>query len=60
MLRTKGSQPPSGGCVLKQAFASNAKRYGIQPPSGGCVLKLYPISSVILVTVVSRLRAAVC
>ena len=32
-------QPPSGGCVLKRAFAATAEGACCQPPSGGCVLK---------------------
>ena len=33
------TQPPSGGCVLKQRqYVKNVERNG-QPPSGGCVLK---------------------
>ena len=35
-------QPPSGGCVLKQAAAECADIERRQPPSGGCVLKLIP------------------
>ena len=37
--KTDGTQPPSGGCVLKR---ENMDKYGFgrsQPPSGGCVLK---------------------
>ena len=34
-----GSQPPSGGCVLKQCRPVPPNRGGTQPPSGGCVLK---------------------
>ncbi len=33
------TQPPSGGCVLKQAIEEKALNEQIQPPSGGCVLK---------------------
>ena len=33
------SQPPSGGCVLKQVLHENTLKNGSQPPSGGCVLK---------------------
>ena len=33
-------QPPSGGCVLKQALGAEYKISLDQPPSGGCVLKL--------------------
>ena len=33
-------QPPSGGCVLKQAGHSCRCAGKFQPPSGGCVLKL--------------------
>jgi len=33
-------QPPSGGCVLKQAWTEFYKLSCLQPPSGGCVLKL--------------------
>ena len=32
-------QPPSGGCVLKQALEAKAWAADNQPPSGGCVLK---------------------
>ena len=35
-----GSQPPSGGCVLKLLFLLAVIALKIQPPSGGCVLKL--------------------
>ena len=34
------AQPPSGGCVLKQAVSNEANVATSQPPSGGCVLKL--------------------
>ena len=34
------SQPPSGGCVLKQASQRVLLVLRGQPPSGGCVLKL--------------------
>ena len=34
------SQPPSGGCVLKQYGSAGDKVGMAQPPSGGCVLKL--------------------
>ena len=33
------SQPPSGGCVLKQAARNTNRNRVTQPPSGGCVLK---------------------
>ena len=33
------SQPPSGGCVLKQIANAVIDEYLSQPPSGGCVLK---------------------
>ena len=33
------SQPPSGGCVLKQPIPGNHSWRITQPPSGGCVLK---------------------
>ena len=33
------SQPPSGGCVLKQNQHSGSEESTAQPPSGGCVLK---------------------
>ena len=33
------NQPPSGGCVLKQAETEWYDQSKIQPPSGGCVLK---------------------
>ena len=32
-------QPPSGGCVLKQARQIKFRSVIEQPPSGGCVLK---------------------
>ena len=35
------SQPPSGGCVLKQPARRRQIRRLAQPPSGGCVLKLH-------------------
>ena len=34
-----GSQPPSGGCVLKPRSAGVRAAEKSQPPSGGCVLK---------------------
>ena len=53
------SQPPSGGCVLKQQAKSNDNKLDAQPPSGGCVLKLhYTLTP--QPPVISRLRAAVC
>ena len=33
------TQPPSGGCVLKQVSREASIQTGSQPPSGGCVLK---------------------
>ncbi len=33
------SQPPSGGCVLKQTKRKGRLFSDGQPPSGGCVLK---------------------
>ena len=33
------TQPPSGGCVLKQMDRQNTAPHPPQPPSGGCVLK---------------------
>ena len=33
------SQPPSGGCVLKQETEGMSETDFFQPPSGGCVLK---------------------
>ena len=33
------SQPPSGGCVLKQCTGGRMIKIDAQPPSGGCVLK---------------------
>ena len=35
------SQPPLGGCVLKQITTLVITRSTAQPPLGGCVLKLY-------------------
>ena len=36
------AQPPSGGCVLKQASGlADETLQDVQPPSGGCVLKQY-------------------
>ena len=35
-----GTQPPSGGCVLKRYLEKVAAGTISQPPSGGCVLKL--------------------
>ena len=35
-----GTQPPSGGCVLKQYKTRICVLTSNQPPSGGCVLKL--------------------
>ena len=34
-----GTQPPSGGCVLKHGAVDQRGGHGAQPPSGGCVLK---------------------
>ena len=34
-------QPPSGGCVLKQAVKVERAVQAVQPPSGSCVLKPY-------------------
>ena len=34
------TQPPSGGCVLKQPSCFGLCANVHQPPSGGCVLKL--------------------
>ena len=39
-LLMRGTQPPSGGCVLKLLPNPAAEYEGNQPPSGGCVLKL--------------------
>ena len=40
------SQPPSGGCVLKQ-IRPICRRGGLfQPPSGGCVLKQLTLNGV--------------
>ena len=36
---SSATQPPSGGCVLKQSARLAFGFSGIQPPSGGCVLK---------------------
>ena len=56
----KLSQPPSGGCVLKQhARAFSQQQHGAQPPSGGCVLK-QPRAPKPGTGAASRLRAAVC
>ena len=38
-LFLRQSQPPSGGCVLKQRLDFLLDLLGNQPPSGGCVLK---------------------
>ena len=35
------TQPPSGGCVLKQQAEAEIQAITNQPPSGGCVLKPY-------------------
>ncbi len=40
ILHSDPSQPPSGGCVLKQAARNDNPYNETQPPSGGCVLKL--------------------
>ena len=37
------SQPPSGGCVLKQGNIHGHDDLLNQPPSGGCVLKQLPL-----------------
>ena len=55
----KGSQPPSGGCVLKQLTQAAYNRLARQPPSGGCVLKPKSTAA-IRGDVASRLQAAVC
>ena len=34
------TQPPLGGCVLKQPMNDNSPQVVSQPPLGGCVLKL--------------------
>ena len=34
-----GSQPPLGGCVLKQIMLYGLPYNSTQPPLGGCVLK---------------------
>ena len=36
----RGTQPPSGGCVLKHVLLLLDVAVVVQPPSGGCVLKL--------------------
>ncbi|RKV80842.1 MAG: hypothetical protein D8H97_13120, partial [Neisseria sp.] len=54
-------QPPSGGCVLKQAcFVLPDELYYTQPPSGGCVLKHKLETKKTNVVQTSRPRAAVC
>ena len=35
----RGTQPPSGGCVLKHGASAQGGFPPRQPPSGGCVLK---------------------
>ena len=40
LLFRQGSQPPSGGCVLKRLRRRCRSCLPCQPPSGGCVLKL--------------------
>ena len=52
-------QPPSGGCVLKQAVKVERAVQAVQPPSGGCVLKLVE-EQFGRSDRASRLRAAVC
>ena len=37
--KTKLSQPPLGGCVLKQPTCPTLPELSCQPPLGGCVLK---------------------
>ena len=54
------SQPPSGGCVLKQDFAPLVWRQVVQPPSGGCVLKQTRKYQGKDGIEPSRLQAAVC
>ena len=54
------SQPPSGGCVLKQANKKALPYLRYQPPSGGCVLKQYQSTMTMLQDTSSRLQAAVC
>ena len=39
------TQPPSGGCVLKQSQINDLLLCFFQPPSGGCVLKHYTKSN---------------
>ena len=38
-VRKLKTQPPSGGCVLKQSCGHQETAHKPQPPSGGCVLK---------------------
>ena len=38
-MGSDGTQPPSGGCVLKQLSSYFNLAIFNQPPSGGCVLK---------------------
>ena len=42
-----GTQPPSGGCVLKLKTGKGNVPALVQPPSGGCVLKLSPSEKVL-------------
>ena len=55
-----GSQPPSGGCVLKLIPLVEHIEQSLQPPSGGCVLKHYVNIGIIVCDGSSRLQAAVC
>ena len=54
------SQPPSGGCVLKQQIVMEMAQKAEQPPSGGCVLKHEVKSKLKAHTGSSHLRVAVC
>ena len=51
-------QPPSGGCVLKQAQSELFVDIEDQPPSGGCVLK--PIRAKSLPTCVDQPPSGGC
>ena len=56
----RGSQPPSGGCVLKHPSRTLYQRNTLQPPSGGCVLKPTDWTPAPEDVEASRLQAAVC
>ena len=49
-MRIGGTQPPSGGCELKQKNSALGFLRITQPPSGGCELKRHHGLTLILIT----------